>query len=216
METSPVEFVKDGEGNLSKVKLQNGQELEADVCVLGIGVVPNTDYLEGSGIDRDSRGFVQVDATLKSRSKSNVYAAGDIAKFPLRLRYLDDDVEVAIGHWQLALSHGKTAGLNVGNDDEAKEVNSVPFFWSMQFGKSLRYAGHAPRGFDDVVIDGSVQEGKFAAFYMKNDTAMAVATVMMDPVAADFANLLLEGKTLARADLSTSGWRNKYSLEAKA
>ena len=56
-----------------------------------------------------------------------------------------------------------------------------------------------PDGYDEILYDGNVQDGKFVAFYIKNDIVQAVATLMRDPVAADFANLLLDGKYL-RAD----------------
>ena len=57
--------------------------------------------------------------------------------------------------------------------------------------------------------------GKFVAFYIKNDIVVAVATLGRDPMAADFANFLLEGNTLNREDLADETWRNKYSLSAK-
>jgi len=200
---------------LTKVLLNNGQELDADVCVVGIGCAPNTSFLsDESGIKLDSMGFIQVDQNLKSVSAANVYAAGDIAKFPLRLPTTAADV--AIGHWQLAFNHGNTAGLNVDAHESSTPVNTVPFFWSMQYGKSIRYAGHAPHGFDEITYDGSVEEGKFAAYYLKDGVVMAVATLMKDPLAADFANLLMDGKKLTKEDLANESWRDKYSLKATA
>ena len=101
-------------------------------------------------------------------------------------------------------------------------MNTVPFFWSMQYGKSLRYAGHLADGaFDDVIVEGSLDEvdsAKFVAYYMQGDTVAAVASLMRDPVAADFANLALEGKALTREEAvdPEETWRNKYSLQAKA
>ena len=80
---------------------------------------------------------------------------------------------------------------------QAAPVSTVPFFWSMQYGKSLRYAGHVPSSdatsSGDIVIDGdldTVDGAKFVAYYLtSDDTVAAVATLMRDPVAADFANL---------------------------
>ena len=74
-------------------------------------------------------------------------------------------------------------------------MSTVPFFWSMQYGKSLRYAGHVPSddATSDIVIDGdldTVDGANFVAYYLtSDDTVAAVATLMRDPVAADFANL---------------------------
>ena len=104
--------------------------------------------------------------------------------------------------------------MNIGLSDEIP-LKTVPFFWTVQFGKSLRYAGSAPDGYDDIKYNGNLQDGKCVAFYMKNDIAVAVATLGMDPVAADFANLLLEGNILRGENINDDTWRNKYSLLAK-
>ena len=68
----------------------------------------------------------------------DLYAAGDIAKFPLPLI----DSSVSIGHWQLAHYHGRIAAQNM----MGKEVkfNSIPYFWTVLCGKSLRYCGQWP------------------------------------------------------------------------
>jgi len=224
MGTNPVEFVAgEDDTSLSKIVMADGRELPADLCVLGVGVEPNTDYLAATPIEKDPRGFVQVNEYLQSVSVPDVYAVGDIAKFPLRLPCIEQaagaDYSTAIGHWQIALSHGKTAGLNVAAK-QATPVGTVPFFWSMQYGKSLRYAGHVPSGDTDIIIDGdldTVDGANFVAYYFVSgqDTVAAVATLMRDPVAADFANLTGEGKSLKRSDIADEKWRNKYSLEAK-
>ena len=64
-----------------------------------------------------------------------IYAAGDIAQFPLPLT----SDRVSIGHWQIAHSHGRIAALNMMGKRE--KFNSIPFFWTVLFGKSLRYCG---------------------------------------------------------------------------
>ena len=113
-----------------------------------------------STIQKDSRGNVIVDNYMKTNLK-NVYAVGDIASFPLRLpTFSGEEKWVNIGHWQLASAHGRCAGLNIGlSSCETKQhgIKTVPFFWTVQFGKSIRYAGHAPDGYDDVVYDGTVE-----------------------------------------------------------
>lgn len=52
---------------------------------------------------------------------------------------MEDGASVAIGHWQIALGHGRTAALNMLGQNTP--VTSVPFFWTVLFGKSLRYTG---------------------------------------------------------------------------
>lgn len=47
-----------------------------------------------------------------------------------------------------------------------EEFNSIPYFWTVQYGKSLRYCGHA-LSWDEIVYDGSTEDRKFAAYYIK-------------------------------------------------
>ena len=75
-----------------------------------------------------------------------VWAAGDVAEFPLPLA---EGKRVSIGHWQMALKMGETAGKNIAralsgsssSNEGLTAFESVPFFWTVQYGKSLRYAG---------------------------------------------------------------------------
>jgi len=228
MGVTPAQFVgsSNAGGPLTKIVFSDGTEIEADLCVLGVGVQPNTEYISGE-VEKDSRGYVRVNENLQSVSVSNVYAIGDIANFPLCLPSWKDtcnDYTTAIGHWQIALSHGKTAGLNIGAD-KPRGVKTVPFFWTMQYGKSLRYAGHVPIStpFDEVIINGKLDQenfdsAKFVAYYICGGTVAAVATLMRDPVAADFANMTQEGKTLTKEEARDpeEAWRAKYSIQAKA
>lgn len=179
-------------GEVGSVSLENGSELKADVLVSGIGVAPNTDFLNNCGVSLSDGGYVAVDEFMGT-SVSNVWAAGDVVSFPL---FLADGEKVSIGHWQLAQALGRNAALNVMGKKEA--VRSVPFFWTVLFGMSLRYAGHAAQGFDDIVYEGSVEEGSFAAFYCKGLNVMAVGTLKKDPRAAQFANLLKSGRKLTK------------------
>lgn len=193
-------------GAVGSVVLKNGKTLPAQLVVLGIGVTPNTDFLRDSGVPLTERGFVPVDAHMRCQAADvdGVFAVGDVAAFPLACA---GGASVSIGHWQLAHAHGRAAALNLRAAD--RPINSVPFFWTMQYGKSLRYAGYAT-SVDDVVYDGSVSEGEFAAYFCEDGVVRAVATLMRDPVAADFANLTRAGKVLRKEDVKTQ-W-NKANL----
>ena len=69
------------------------------------------------------------------KATDDVYAAGDIAQFPLPLT----GDNVSIGHWQIAHNHGRIAARNMVGKEEP--FNSIPYFWTVLFGKSLRYCG---------------------------------------------------------------------------
>ena len=120
------------EGKLSEVVLKSGRTLPADVLVCGIGVTPNTDFLKGSGVELTERGCVKVDEMM-STSVGNVFAAGDVVSYPL---FLEGGRSVNIGHYQLSMSLGRNAALNLLGKEIP--IRSVPFFWTQMFGKSLR------------------------------------------------------------------------------
>ncbi|KAF0302973.1 Apoptosis-inducing factor 3 [Amphibalanus amphitrite] len=92
-----------------------------------------------------SRSLKRKASTHLRSSVDSILAAGDIASFPLSLA---EGRRVAIGHWQLAHYLGSVAGRNAAGTQT--EVNTVPFFWTMQYGKSVRYTGYCP-SFDDII-----------------------------------------------------------------
>ncbi|KAK3736315.1 hypothetical protein QZH41_020775 [Actinostola sp. cb2023] len=180
-------------GKLKAVVLTDGTELEADICLQGVGVKASTEFLSNTGVPLNSQGHVIVNKYMQACD--GVYAAGDIANFPLKML---DGESVTIGHWQMSHKHGLTAARNMLGKNE--EINTVPFFWTMQHGKSVRYCGHAHH-FDDVIIDGSLEEKKFVAYFVKGEKVLAVATMGRDPVAAKAANLLYEGKMATTSEI---------------
>ncbi|XP_028400310.1 apoptosis-inducing factor 3-like isoform X2 [Dendronephthya gigantea] len=188
--TSVQEFKGSG-GKLDKVLLKNGEILNADVCVIGIGVNASTGFAKDCGVETTRNGSIVVDKFLKARD--DIYVGGDIASFPLKML---GGKHVTIGHWQLSHAHGRAAALNMLGKNQ--EIDTVPFFWTMQYGKSIRYAGHAAE-FDEVIIEGSVEELAFVAYYIKGKDVLAVATVGRDPIAAHAANHLYNG-TMPSAD----------------
>ncbi|XP_071946293.1 apoptosis-inducing factor 3-like [Antedon mediterranea] len=199
-----VTELKGEEGKLREAVLKDGQTIAADVCVVGIGVTPSTEFLKDSGVVMNDRGAVIVDKTMKT-NKDNIYAAGDIVEFPLSIA---DDAKVSIGHWQMAHAHGRTAALNVL--DQETEVKSVPYFWTQIFGKSVRFAGYS-NGMDDVIIDGSLEELKFVAYYTKGDRVVAAASMNSDPVVSQFAEFLLSDQDVLKSELQSdpSCWKSK-------
>ncbi|XP_071448823.1 apoptosis-inducing factor 3 [Hetaerina americana] len=204
-----IECFIGGEGsevnNLKEVKLENGDKIAADVCILGLGAVPNTCFLEGTDIILDS-GNVVVNKNLETNIPG-VFAGGDIARAPL-LTFAspvsDGDMpHAAIGHWQLASFHGRTAGCNMVNPN-SKEVETVPFFWTAIQGKSVRYAGYA-HNYDDIVITGDLDDLKSViAYYCNGDKVLAIATINSDPVAAEFAERISSKVPVLKSEVSGS------------
>merc|ERR1719319_233671 len=176
---------------MKEVVLVSGKKLQGDLVVVGVGVTPATDFLFSSlyliGLNMNKSSCIEVDENMFT-GVEGVWAAGDIVSFPL-VTY--EGKRVNIGHWGLAMYMGRVAARNMmGLDTKA---HTVPFFWTVQFGKSLRYAGYG-LGWNHVEFEGDVESGSFVAKYCKDDDVLAVATLGRDPVAADFANLIKDGK----------------------
>ena len=157
------------DGKPSALVLEDGSEIPTDVLIVGIGVVPATDYLAGLATNDD--GSVSVDNHLAA-SVAGLYAAGDLARYPGRAG------AVRIEHWKVAGQQGRIAGRNMAGQSEPYTM--VPFFWSNQQGTNLRYVGHAT-DYDSVTFDGQPgDEDGFLAYYRRGDQLQAVLGVKRD------------------------------------
>ncbi|KAM6933939.1 apoptosis inducing factor mitochondria associated 4 [Xenentodon cancila] len=179
-------------GKVKELVLKSGPVLEADVVIAGIGAIPNTSFLAGSEVAVDSSKALIVDKFLRT-NVPNIFGAGDVTSFPLTIR---GGQRVNIGHWQMSQAHGRTAALNMLN--KPTSIESVPFFWSVLVGKSIRYAGYG-EGYTEIIFKGKVEERKFLAFYIKDEEVVAAASLMFDPVVAQVAELMAQGKVLTKA-----------------
>ncbi|CAG5044368.1 unnamed protein product [Parnassius apollo] len=181
-------------GIIKSVELANGTTLPADMLILGVGTTLYTDFLKDSGIELGHNGAVIVSEKLETNIK-NVYAGGDIAYAPV---FAHNNEPMSIGHVGLAQYHGKIAGLNILKRETS--LRTVPYFWTMLFGKSIRYAGCGKSA--SFQIEGDINELKFVIFFFdKSDKVIAVASCMRDPVVSQFAELLYQGKSLHKKDL---------------
>lgn len=203
-QTTISEFVGGIGGMLKGVVLTDGSKLSADLCVLGVGSFPSTDFVKYSGINITNKGFIPVNKQMETNA-AGVYAVGDITQFPL---FMAGDQSVNIQHWQMAHQQGRIAALNILG--KATNIRSVPFFWTHIGSKSLRYTGYG-YGYDDIIIDGNLEDLKFVAYYTKGDYVVAVATMNSDPFAAQAADFFLSGQKLTKAEIeeNPTGWTVK-------
>ncbi len=141
-----------------------GEHLDADVIVVGIGVVPATQWLDDSGLEL--RDGIVCDETLLAAP--GIYAAGDVARWPNPLF----DEEMRVEHWTNAAEQGALAAnnlLDVAADEEPAPYGPVPFFWSDQFDQRIQFLGRSSPDDEVVVAAGSVAEGKLLALYGRGD-----------------------------------------------
>jgi NADPH-dependent 2,4-dienoyl-CoA reductase/sulfur reductase-like enzyme len=160
----------EGGGRVERVRLADGSAIEADLVVVGIGVVPNTGWLEGSGLTLDDG--VVCDAT--TLAAPGVVAAGDVARWPSR-RFGE---LMRVEHWDNAITMGVQAARRLlawlesdsdGGDGDFEPYDPVPWFWSDQYDRKIQLAGRSA-GADEVrVVDGSTEERRFVALYRRGD-----------------------------------------------
>jgi NADPH-dependent 2,4-dienoyl-CoA reductase/sulfur reductase-like enzyme/nitrite reductase/ring-hydroxylating ferredoxin subunit len=151
------------------VRLEDGTVLPAGLVVAGLGISPNTAMLRGVTFRQD--GGVDVDRAL--RVTGGLFAAGDVAGFPLH----GDGERVRVEHWRVALQQGKVAAQ--GMLGRAAAYDAVPYFWTIMFKKRVDYVGHAA-DWDGVQIDGDLEKPEFMAFYIKRGIVLAVAGMDRD------------------------------------
>ncbi|MEY9843529.1 NAD(P)/FAD-dependent oxidoreductase [Streptacidiphilus sp. MAP5-3] len=143
--------------------LTDGQEIEADAVVVGIGARPETGWLDGSGVALDDRGAVAADERLRAGGVADVFAVGDCVSFPSR-RY---GRRLTVHHWDNAMQGARVVAANVLGGESL--YNPVPYFWSEQFGRMVQVAGvwsggdeQISRG-DDTVL--WVRDGRLVAVF---------------------------------------------------
>ena len=184
---------------VGSVKLKDGSSLPCDLVILGIGVKPETSYLkDNSAVQLEEDGSLRVNEAFQLLSNSDVFAIGDIATYPYHGPG-GSGAPVRIEHWNVAQNAGRSVAKTI-TQPNSKPKPFIPIFWSA-LGSQLRYCGNTPHGWDDLVLQGEPDEGKFAAFYAKGETVVAVASMMMDPVMSQSAELMRRGKMPTKSEL---------------
>ena len=182
----------EGEGSIKSVKLTDGSEVPADVVVVGIGAVPNTELAVAAGLAVEN-GIV-VDDCGRTTDPS-IFAIGDATNHPNELlgkRLRLESVPAAMGQARAA------ASAILGNP---KPFHELPWFWSDQYDIKLQIAGLSEIG-DRVVLRGDPAANRFAAFYLREGRIVAVNSVNS---AKDFMvgkKLIVEGRVPDVAKLS--------------
>ena len=148
------------------ISLAGGTEIQADIVIIGIGAVPNTELAEASGL-AVGNGIV-VDRHLAT-SDPDIFAAGDCCNFPLSLY---DDRRVRLESWRSAQEQGALAAANMLGSPTA--VAAVPWFWSDQYDLTLQVAGLA----DDATteIERRQDDGGLILFHLAADGRLVAAS----------------------------------------
>ncbi len=169
-----------GEGD---VTLDDGSKLPCDLVVVGIGVRPATILAEQAGLKIDKG--VAVNEFLQT-SNPDVYAAGDIARFP----DASSGKSIRIEHWLVAQRQGETVARNLLG--HKAPFRAVPFFWSQHYDMPINYVGHA-EGWDALQVSGNVAEKNCLVAYRVGGKIAAIASVYRDAQSLEAEALFEKG-----------------------
>ncbi len=153
-------------GRLEYVEVADGRRIDCAAMLVGIGIEPDTLWLDGSGLDPDG---VRVDE-LGRTTASNVYAAGDAARplDPATGEYHRTE------HWEAAARQGAQVARTIIGDEPMKFA--LPSFWTDQHGLRIQTVGDATRA-DEVEIDGEKAERDFSVLMRRAGVPVAAMTV---------------------------------------
>lgn len=198
--TGVAALVTDGDGRVSGVDLGDGSSVEASVVVVGVGVRPNTAWLEGSGLEL--RDGVVCDETCLAAPC--VVAAGDVARWRSE-RYGDT---LRIEHWDHASDQGEYAARRLlawAAGEPVEPYDPVPWFWSDQYDRKIQLAGRCDPDDDVVVVEGSFEERKFVALFGRAGRLVGVLGMNRPAPVMRWRNRMVDGATWdeARAAAAT-------------
>ncbi len=152
-----------GSERVEQIQLSDGSVLEADVVIIGIGVFPNTKWLEGSGLALDN-GVICDETCLAA---PGICAAGDVARWQNR-RFGE---LMRVEHWDNAIEQSRAAArrLLAGSDERSIQPYApIPWFWSDQYDHKIQLAGLSSPEDKVQIAEGSVEEQKFTALYERD------------------------------------------------
>lgn len=184
--------LKGADGKVTRAILSDDSELDADIVLVGIGILPNVELAEQAGIacangiltDRDAR-----------TNDPRVFAAGDCAARPL-VHYGRTGRLESVHN---AIEQGKLAAAAIMG--KPRPVEDCPWFWSDQYDLKLQIAGLS-QDYDETVVRGDVAARKFAVFYLQNGKLIAVDAVNSPPEFLASKRLIMTGAQLAPELLS--------------
>ena len=190
-----AELVEGSKGSVGGVALDDGEVVPADVVVVGIGVVPATQWLENTALE--IRDGVVCDSTLNA-GVPGMYAAGDVCRWFNNLY----DQEMRVEHWTTASEQGAAAASNllaVSRGEQPKPYSAVPFFWSDQFTARIQFLGRANGDETAHIVVGSPEDRSFVALYEKDGYLKAALGVSRPKQLMPFRKLLTERATWQQA-----------------
>ncbi len=154
-------------GKVRGVRLADGEEIPADLVLIGIGIIPNTDLAAGAGLPV-SNGICVNEFLLTP--DLGIFAIGDCAEYPNAFA----GCRVRLESVQNAADQAQCVAAAIAG--RPASYNALPWFWTDQFDIKLQMAGISA-GHDRVVIRGSPEARKFSVFYFKGERLIAIDSI---------------------------------------
>jgi 3-phenylpropionate/trans-cinnamate dioxygenase ferredoxin reductase subunit len=201
LNTSAARFTAaDGGGAVAAVELQDGTVLPAQIVLIGIGVIPNTQLAEQLGLAVDNG--VVVDRFALASDGTTV-AVGDVANMPNPVPGSEPGERIRLESVNNAIEHAKVAAYSLTGRRE--EYAGIPWFWSNQADLKLQIAGLC-NGFDQTVLRRDEERGKFSVLYYRQGRIIAADCVNAPLDFMAVKNALAKGQNIpadAAADPAT-------------
>ena len=192
-----------GDDRVEGIRLADGARIPADVVVIGIGVVPNTSWLESSGLAIDNG--VVCDASLATAAPG-VVAAGDVARWHHPLW----NESIRVEHWTNAVEQADAAAARLlAGPGGAKPFAAVPFVWSDQYDRKFQSAGRFAPDDEMRVFHGSLEERRFVALFRRGDRLSGALAVNRVRQLIGYRRMIQEGvawkDAIAQAESADAG-----------
>jgi 3-phenylpropionate/trans-cinnamate dioxygenase ferredoxin reductase subunit len=156
-------------GHIAGVRTADGKEHPADVLLIGIGIIPNSDLATASGLEcMENHGAIVVDGCGRT-SDPLIVAAGDCTA-----RRLPNGSLLHLESVQNAMEQGKSAAAALLGKE--RPFVASPWFWSDQYDVKLQMVGLSA-GYDKVVMRGQLEDGKFSAFYYGGERLLSIDSI---------------------------------------
>lgn len=153
--------------HVGEVLCKDGRRIEADLVIVGVGLIPNVELAEAAGLEVDNG--ILIDEHGRT-SDADIVALGDCTSYPclfygrrLRLESVPN-----------AIDQARTAAATLCG--KSRRTESLPWFWSDQYDLKLQMAG-LNQGYERVVLRGSFERRSFAAFYLQGERVIAADVV---------------------------------------
>ena len=182
----------EGDDRLERVALTDGSVVDARLCVVGIGILPNVELAADAGIATENG--ITVDDRCRT-SAADVFACGEVTSHPNALL----GRRLRLESWENAQNQGICGGKAML--DQAEPYNEVPWFWSDQFDANLQLVG-VPEDWDEEATRGDPAEGTFITFYLKGGRIEGAVAVNQGRDIRVARRLMQAGATVTAAELA--------------